>query len=883
MKSILLAAVLIIALPAITLAQTSAPAEPVTETAQAAMPAAKEETLRKLSRRERNLRIARLPGRHQDFLSDVEPIIQPAEIDTFLMLESEAQRDAAIDDFWRRRDAMHGTSNRAFRDMYYSRLDTAKEQFRKVGTDRAKVFLLQGPPAEVTRSECSGLLVPIEIWKYSYIKGVGQNIRLLFYRPRGQGEPKLWNPLGGAMAISDLLISGSTMRSADESGARRTTESASPYAYISRIQLECRDGEEIMRAITQMVQVRVDLLRIFEAPDLDEEEVRKILRSVVIANPDAPKLNPEFSVEFPTKDGSRTAVQMALMLPVKELSPAEVGGVEVYTIDVTGEVLRGGKLWEKYRYRFDFPGDFKGDALPIVIDRYLRPHDYVSRIKVTDANTGAEAVVEREISVPEVFLPPSRSSDDLEGGAAATIPAVAIADPDSAPAAVAVDPSLRLVPPPEEIVNGIKTVGTLIAGDRIKAVEFSLDGRRIAVRRAPPYSLAMDFGPVPRPRKVRAVGLDENDKPLTGDEIIVNAGTDPFRVRITSPRVAPRLVGPARIEMNLSIPEGDTLEGLELYWNEQRMATLYDSPFVQTIDIPATEGVGYIRAVAKLKDSTLSPVEDVVMINTPAYMEELDVHLIEVPVTVIVGGKPATNLTEKSFKLLDDGKPVSIAKFDYVKDLPLSIGLAIDTSGSMLQRIDQAQKAGAQFLQNIMKRGDKAFLVAFDAQAEVVQKWSSKLADLHAGLARLRAEETTALYDAVVYSLFNFHGIRGQKALVIISDGKDTASSYTFEEAIEYARRSSVPIYVIGIGIRSNEADVRYKLNRLATETGGTSYYIDQARDLHRTYDEIQAELRSQYILGFYPGADVRSGGKWRELTVQAHEGRVRTIKGYFP
>jgi Ca-activated chloride channel homolog len=881
MKPILLATAFIVALPATTLAQTTPPAETTTQTTQAAMPAAKEDTLRKLSRRERTLRISRLPGRHQDFLADVEPIIQPAEIDTFLMLETEAQRDAAIDDFWRRRDAMHGTSNRAFRDTYYSRLDVAKEQFRKVGTDRAKVFLLQGPPSEITRSECSGLLVPIEIWKYSYIKGVGQNIRLLFYRPRGQGEPKLWNPLGGAMAISDLLISGSTMRSADES--RRTAESASPYAYISRIQLECRDGEEIMRAVTQMVQVRVDLLRIFEPPDLDEEEVRKILRSVVIANPDAPKLNPEFSVEFPTKDGMRTAVQMALMLPREELSPSEVGGVEVYTIDVTGEVLRDGKLWEKYRYRFDFPGDFKGELLPIVIDRYLRPHDYVSRIKLIDANTGAEAVVEREISVPEVFLPPSLSSDEPEGGAAATIAPVTIGDPDSVPAAVAVEPRLRLVPPPEEVVNGIKTVGTLIAGDRIKAVEFSLDGRRLAVRRAPPYSLAMDFGPVPRPRKVRAVGLDEHDKPLTGDEIVVNAGTDPFRVRITSPRVAPRLVGPARIEMSLSIPEGDTLEALEVYWNEQRMAVLYDPPFVQTIDIPATEGVGYIRAVAKLKDSTLSPVEDVVMINTPAYMEELDVHLIEVPVTVLVGGKPATNLTEKSFKLLDDGKPVSIAKFDYVKNLPLSIGLAIDTSGSMLPRIDQAQKAGAQFLQNIMKKGDKAFLVAFDAQAEVVQKWSSKLADLHAGLARLRAEQTTALYDAVVYSLFNFHGIRGQKALVIISDGKDTASRYTFEEALEYARRSSVPIYVIGIGIRSNEADVRYKLNRLSTETGGTSYYIEQARDLHRIYDEIQAELRSQYVLGFYPGADVRSGGKWRELTVQATEGRVRTIKGYFP
>ena len=154
---------------------------------------------------------------------------------------------------------------------------------------------------------------------------------------------------------------------------------------------------------------------------------------------------------------------------------------------------------------------------------------------------------------------------------------------------------------------------------------------------------------------------------------------------------------------------------------------------------------------------------------------------------------------------------------------------------------------------------------------------------MQAGLAKLRAEEMTALYDAVVYSLYHFQGIRGQKALVLISDGRDTASRFTFEQALEYARRAAVPIYAIGLGIRSNDIDIRYKLSKLANETGGTAYYIEQARELQKTYGEIQEELRSQYVLGFYPADDIKPGGKWRELTVQVSEGKVKTIKGYFP
>lgn len=872
-----IAAVLTFAFATTILAQTDTPSPPP-KGESAKKPSPPGQGVLKLSRRERRDRTAKLVFKYQEFLGDVEPILMPTEVDTFLMLETDAQRDSFINDFWYRRDRMHGARIGAFREVYYARLEVAKAQFRKVSSDRAKMFLLHGPPSEVVRAECQSLLVPIEIWKYAQLPGLGQGVRLLFYRQRNANDYTLWNPIGGNMALADLLTQESFgFGRADERASARGLDS-SPYGYINRIQLECRDGDEILRAITQMVQTRVDLLRLFEPPQVNQEDAQKLLRSLVITNPNAPKLTADFSVRYPTKDGSRTDVQMMLLVPRAEVTPSEVGGAEVYTIDVTGEVLKEGQLWEKYRYRFDFPGDFKGDKLPIVIDRLLRPAAYVSRVKVIDANTGAEVIIEQSLDVPEIFTPTAELKEPEPENPAATTTVAAIRQEVDAD-----ETRLRLVPPIEEILNGIQSIETIVTGSGIKAVEFWLDGRKIAVRRTPPFTLDFDFGNVPQTRRIRAVGLDASGQPITGDDLVVNAGTDPFRVRIASPRIAPRITGPTRVQLDVAVPDGEELNGVELYWNETRLATMFDPPFIHTVDIPATEGVGYLRAVASLKDADVPPVEDVVLLNTPAYMEELNVHLIELPTTVTINGKPSSQLTESAFKIFDEGKPVSIAKFEYVKNLPMSIGMAFDTSGSMQARMDEAQKAGAQFFQNVMKKGDKAFLVAFDAEPQVVQRWSSKVADVHAGLAKLRAEESTALYDAVVYSLYNFLGIRGQKALVLISDGKDTASKFTYDQAIEYARRAAVPIYVIGIGIRGNEVDVRYKLNRFCAETGGSSFYIDQARDLDRVYTQIQEELRAQYVLGFYPAPDIKPGSKWRELEVKAAEGKVKTIRGYYP
>lgn len=809
-----------------------------------------------LSRNERKDRIAKLPEQHRQFLLDVEPIIQQTERDAFLRLETDAQRDTFIEDFWRRRDIAAGTTNHGYRKEYYARLEYVKETFGQVSSDRGKIYLLHGEPGQIFDIKCPRILQPVQVWEYPYLPGYGRDMALLFYVPRNSNEYRLWMPMQG-LGYADLK-SGDVMEGGPDA------EGISARNIIRA----CREGERIVNAMGAMVNNESKLLKIFEPPKMNEEDVNRILRSVVLADPSAPKLAAESTVAFPGGDGSKTDAQIRILVPRAQLKTTTAGSSSVYTIDVVGEVLRDEKMWERYRYRFDFPGEMQDEKLPIVIDRMLRPATYKSRVKLTDPATGAQIVLENDMVVPEVA-----KAVTAEGAMLKTI----AEDLQSTRA------SVKILPLGENVVSGVQTIQTMITGTGVKSVEFWLDGKKVATRRVPPYTLDLDFGTVPKSRRIRVVALDSHGEVITGDEVVVNTGTDPFRVRIASPRVAPKLSGPTRVEVEVRVPAGKQLGSVELFWNETRIATMYDPPFVQTVHIPSKDGIGYLRAVAMLKEEGVDAAEDVVLVNSPDYIENVDVHLVELPTTVVRDGKPVQGLNESAFKVLDQGQPVKISKFEYVKDLPLSIGMAVDASGSMEERMTAARDAGAAFFQNVLKKGDKAFLVAFDSQPHLVQKWSSDLSEIHSGLAKLRPEESTALYDAVVYSLYNFHGVKGQKALVLVTDGRDTASKFTFDQAVEYAQRSAVPIYAIGIGIRTTDFEARSKVNRFCNETGGSAHYIETAADLKKIYDQIQNELRSQYVLGFYPAADVKAGSKWREVTVQTAEGKAKTIRGYFP
>jgi Ca-activated chloride channel family protein len=802
--------------------------------------------------------------------------MQPEELDTFLQLESDAQRDLYIEDFWKRRASARGISVEEVRTQYYDRLETAKKKYRSVASDRGRIYVIHGEPLEI--KEYGGftgcrLIQPLQVWTYGDLPGVGHNVRLVFYQARTGADFRLWIPASFAKdeQLKDVISSEVVaLMQEDETAAVRYVFGLSPNpvcqaAGLSRLECDCIDGRDIVRLIQSSQITQSSWTNAFKPPPVNPEDVRRILHSVVIANPSAAKLPAELSIAFPARQGGRTDAQMTILIPRSKLVMKEVAGVKLYSLDVVGEVLKDDQLFEQYRYRFDYPFETVSDPVAVVIDRFLKPAEYKSRIKIADLNANTEAILEKSMTVPEIAA-----------RAQAGTPAAAD-DIESA------QTRLRILPLRDALLTGPQHIDTITTGDDITAVEFFLDGTKVMTKRSPPFALDLNLGEVPQVHRIRAVALDAKGQFVAGDELVVNSGGGDFRVRIVSPRVAMRLSGKTRVQLAVTTPEGKKLDKIELFLNDTRVATLFGPPYVQTVELPAEAKLAYLRAVATLADPEQAPVEDAVVINTPQSMEEVTVHLVELPTTVTRDNRPVTDLPQSAFTVLDDGKPVKLARFEHVTNLPLSIGIAIDTSTSMQPRLTAAQKAGAEFLSRVMRKGDKAFLLAFDVQPQVMQRWTTNLSELSAGLAKLRTDESTALYDAIVYSLYNFAGTSGQKALIVITDGRDTSSKFSFDQALEYAKRAAVPIYGIGIGIGATEVDVRYKFGKFCSETGGNVYYIDQVTDLGRIYDDIQNELRSQYLLGFYPPEGVKPGSNWRPVTVVVGNARVKTIRGYYP
>lgn len=825
---------------------------------------------RNLSRRERKDRVARLADKYREFLRLVEPIMTAEELNLFLLMESDAQRDRFVDDFWRRRDPDPKTAANEYREGYLQRYQEARKLFRSVNSDRGRIYLVSGEPADRLESEHCDFILPVEVWRYGNHHALGRNALMLFYEQTLGADYRLWFPVAGLReSLAELLPphAASAVAANLPPGCAIDTVQAIFYGGICAgfafppLIRECLHGDAILEAVRYSESDRggARANRALAPPPAQSEDLGRILRTSVIANPDAPRLEGEISARYTGRRAERTATEILVAVAAAGLKPAVLAGVSTFNLDVSGETLKEDKVFETYQYRFDWPA--APGTVPVVIERHLYPGTYTARIKVVDANSGAEAIFEAPLEVP---------------------PFEAAASPDRPPLPP-FTAKLRILPPQSEsIVVGFTRVETIVSDPSIQMVDFYLDGKKVMSKRSPPFSVSLDFGPVPRMQTVRAVGLNARGESVDVDELLVNTGADPFRVRIVSPRPGARVSGPVRVEIEADIPEGKAVRHVEIFVNDGKAATLYGRPYVQTVSVDDS-GITTIRAVATLTDEAVAPAEHLVFMNAPEFMEHIQVRLIELLVTVLREGRPVAELPQSAFRLFDQDKPVTIERFEHVRDVPLSIGVAIDTSRSMRERLAQAQRAGAEFVQKVLNPGDQAFLLGFDRQAQLLRKWTGEPAELITALSSLRAEEMTALYDALVSALYQFQGIRGQRALILISDGRDTVSRFSWDQALEYARRAGVPIYVIGIGISGMNIDARPRLTQLAAETGGGIYFINDASELGAIYQQIEMELRSQYLLAFYPPQEAKPGGDWRAIRLHVEGAKAKTIRGYYP
>ncbi|UCF38850.1 MAG: VWA domain-containing protein [Acidobacteriota bacterium] len=250
-------------------------------------------------------------------------------------------------------------------------------------------------------------------------------------------------------------------------------------------------------------------------------------------------------------------------------------------------------------------------------------------------------------------------------------------------------------------------------------------------------------------------------------------------------------------------------------------------------------------------------------------------------------GRFVTDVTKDRFIVYEDGVPQQITNFSSETNVPLRIGLLIDTSSSVRLKLDFEQRAAINFIRAVMQRNDQALLVEFDQGVTLLHDFTNKPTAIIREIEKLRAGGGTALRDAIFSVARDKMTDRdARKTLVIVSDGDDLNSRRSMEETLEIVQAAELTIYAIGtsrFGASSNKKGERV-LEQLANESGGRAFFPYSAELLNDAFELINQELRSQYSLTYTPSNMVVLDGKFREIDVRITEGkdlRLRHRLGY--
>ncbi|MDH3743636.1 MAG: VWA domain-containing protein [Acidobacteriota bacterium] len=806
--------------------------------------------------------IEALPAEYQSWLEEVQLLITDEEIETFLKLAKDYQRDSFIDRFWRVRDPYPDTGRNEFKDKWDARVAEARRVAGSLDEERALVLLANGLPNALVDLRCSDLW-PSQVWYYEKAESNRREVMILFVQTGSLGKFRLWDPTEGLRSLYKF-------------------PTGSPNNIQSLVSTCSPDSRDALLAVMRKVFSETELgylnlvHSLVEPPKMPSGEWAITFNSYTTdVDEGAATFSAELSVDYPGRHKTRTVTQGIVSVESSELALSELGGHTAYNLAMTGEVLRDDKLFDSFRYSFNLPSkEIEADKVPLLFERYLRPGDYQLILRIQDINAGSFFRVERQLSVPRVETVLNRTPPDPE---TARILAEANAAIDSG------ETTLKIVPPRGELQTGMLRIDTLTSGSDIERVHFTLDGREVLKKRSPPFSVELDLGSLPRMRTLGAVAYDHDGEEVARDEVELNGGSHRFAIRLIEPRRDKTYTTSLRAGAIVEVPDGKAVERVEFFLNEDLVATLYQEPYSYPIVLPEAAQVAYVRAVAYQPDG--NSTEDLVFVNAPEYLEELDVQFVELYIAVLNRQKrPVDDLAPADFSIFEDGVPQSSLRFEKVANLPIHAGILIDVSASMAENLESAQAAALRFFEHAMTPRDRATLITFNDHPNLIAKFTNDLQELAAGLSGLTAERGTALYDSLIFSLYYFNGIKGQRALIVLSDGRDEHSRFTFENTLEYARRAGVAIYTIGLDRGKRLGDARQKLNRLAAETGGRGFFIKEISELEPIYEEIQRELRSRYYLA-YQSSNTDTSGDFRTIEVELARSdlEAKTLRGYYP
>ncbi len=297
---------------------------------------------------------------------------------------------------------------------------------------------------------------------------------------------------------------------------------------------------------------------------------------------------------------------------------------------------------------------------------------------------------------------------------------------------------------------------------------------------------------------------------------------------------------------------------------------------------------GALSAQQAVAPAAQKPAE---VLDDPSTRIILDVTRVNMLFTVTdKKGRFVTDLTKDDFQVFENKTPQTIAEFTAETDLPLRLGILIDTSNSIRERFKFEQEAANSFLVSVIHQGhDKAMVVSFDTEAELVSDLTDDVEKLQNAIRGLRPGGGTSLFDAIYYACRDKlskdqprHKFR--RAIVIVSDGDDNQSKFSRDQALEMAQKADVVIYAISTNVIRGETDGDKILKYLTSETGGQTFFPFKVEDLEQSFENIANELRHQYNV-FYRPEPLRTDGQYHTVDLKVKGRRdlvVRCRKGYY-
>lgn len=442
-----------------------------------------------------------------------------------------------------------------------------------------------------------------------------------------------------------------------------------------------------------------------------------------------------------------------------------------------------------------------------------------------------------------------------------------------------------LPPPVIEVVPAFVKGGerlrieALVSSDRIRRVDFLVDGELAGRDRRFPFSTVVETPSTHGPNRIVGLAFDRQGVEIARDVLLLDRVDASLSVSLSEVR---ELAGGAWLEVGAEVHHSPAhgIERVDFYRDERYVASV--SAFPYRARIPGPRDSSFVRAVAVARDGRLA--EAVRVLDASGEADSMSVSLVEVYAMVSTPrGAPVTGLAAESFELRQDGRRLPIERFSEGDSIPLSLALVIDGSGSMYESLDRAKQSAREFLSSTLDQGDRALLIDFASRPRVLQDHTDDIEALVSKFDRISSRGGSAVYDAILFGTLRLEGTEGRRALVVLTDGLDSTSRISTEVCAEAARRAGVPIFVLELGpafeaIPSHRA---LALRRLAAASGGGVFAIRRSTDVAAAYESIETQLRGQYLLGFSAERSL-SPAELDALSVRISDQRlvVRTILG---